>query len=482
MTNRGKIHCLHRLVAAYRSFILCLIFTPMPFTQAQQISIFFTPVVTGCVSATASITLITTIFHSRVKLGSIYRRLVFAVSCFDVLQSLSQIVSSLPIPPEDAAIQWGAVGNDLTCSILGSAVTIGSLGSCGYSASLTVYFFLAIRLEMSDAEIKKRVEPFLHAIPIVYIAVVLIYFSATDNFCWVDPSTKLDRIIGFIVPIAIAFHGNCILMLLIRRYVRQKERRAQRHRQSWVVSLNQPSQHEPQASAENDNPVRQAFLGLCHCCKKRTNNESPPSHGLLAARLSGPSLSSIQRQKEVSNRALAYVLGFTFTYGFSLLYRGLYFILEEEVPFVFLFLPRLFFPLQGLFNVLIFTHSHIISLRKNHSEYTWFRAFWEVVKAGGDSDQVQSGTITRRRSSLRQQQLVLAQCMARNLKNENAEMSDDDDKMIDDGKNSDEHEDSVINLHAYTKTMSEPFPIPSASDDNIYDDTEASLSKNVSRD
>jgi hypothetical protein len=60
-----------------------------------------------------------------------------------------------------------------------------------------------------------------------------------------------------------------------------------------------------------------------------------------------------------------------------------------------------------MFNVLVFTYPHVVSYCRSHSSHTWFRAFWEVVKSGGDSDQTRTGkgrrgssTATRRLSNL----------------------------------------------------------------------------------
>ncbi len=41
-------------------------------------------------------------------------------------------------------------------------------------------------------------------------------------------------------------------------------------------------------------------------------------------------------------------------------------------------------PLAGLFNILVYTRWNVRSLRRRNREYSWFRAFWLVLKAGGD--------------------------------------------------------------------------------------------------
>ena len=49
----------------------------------------------------------------------------------------------------------------------------------------------------------------------------------------------------------------------------------------------------------------------------------------------------------------------------------------------------------------MYTYPHVLSYRRSHSEHSWARSFWAVIKNGGDSDsriEVSSGG--RRRNSL----------------------------------------------------------------------------------
>ena len=131
----------------------------------------------------------------------------------------------------------------------------------------------------------------------------------------------------------------------------------------------------------------------------------------LASRLSRPSKAAVQRRKEIVNRAIAYTVCFLLTYIPTLIYR-LWNTPGFGVPFAITLASRIFFPLQGLFNVIIYTYPHAVSFRRNHDDCSWFLAFWEVVKSGGDSDVVkprrrllQKGSL-RRRNSMRNEPVV----------------------------------------------------------------------------
>ena len=100
---------------------------------------------------------------------------------------------------------------------------------------------------------------------------------------------------------------------------------------------------------------------------------------------SSSSSSSSSVEKEVISQALLYMGCCFLTYIFPLISRVIS-LQGKEVPFIILFLARFFLPLQGFFNIIVYTRPHIVSLRRNNPQYSWFKAFVIVFKAGGDND------------------------------------------------------------------------------------------------
>jgi len=90
---------------------------------------------------------------------------------------------------------------------------------------------------------------------------------------------------------------------------------------------------------------------------------------------------------EVVVQALFYMGCFFITYIFSLISRIIQ-IQGSPVPYTLILLGRFFFPLQGFLNIMVYTRPHIVSLRRNNPEYSWFKAFVVVFRAGGDNDSV----------------------------------------------------------------------------------------------
>ncbi len=76
-----------------------------------------------------------------------------------------------------------------------------------------------------------------------------------------------------------------------------------------------------------------------------------------------------------------------------------------ESPFIVKILSRLLQPLQGLFNILVFTRPHIKVCRQLNPQFTWFQAFCYVIKSGGDDDRNPNERRRRRGSSMRSSSL-----------------------------------------------------------------------------
>lgn len=88
--------------------------------------------------------------------------------------------------------------------------------------------------------------------------------------------------------------------------------------------------------------------------------------------------------------ALLYIGSFFICYIFTLVTRIVKFFRNDE-PFVLALLNRVFLPSQGFFLIMVYCRPNVLSLRKNHPEYSRVKAFWLVLKSGGDQDQAAQG-------------------------------------------------------------------------------------------
>lgn len=85
----------------------------MTWTEAQQRAIFIAPIISGIISFIASLAIIVMILRSKIKLSKPFRRIIFGMSVYDVIQSSTSSLSSITNPSGTA---YGAIGNDATCS------------------------------------------------------------------------------------------------------------------------------------------------------------------------------------------------------------------------------------------------------------------------------------------------------------------------------------------------------------------------------
>ena len=225
--------------------------------------------------------------------------------------------------------------------------------------------------------------------------------------------------IGGGLPVIIAFVGNCTILAVIWWTFRSQTKKYQAYAQSFEQSSTPPQQLQ---NDEEEQTKSCPFCPMRHwptfTSTKHSNSQSSTSRSsFLAAYLSRPSrASSVRRMEEISKRAAAYVAAFLFSVSFSFIYRMVT-VYGSGPSFTLYILSRIFYPLQGLFNVLVYSYPHVISYRRNHTECNWFQAFWKVIRTGGDSDQPRVGRANRR-GSIRKKQRVLKQSESRHQRTE----------------------------------------------------------------
>ena len=191
-------------------------------------------------------------------------------------------------------------------------------------------------------------------------------------------------------PILIAFFGNFIIMIMLvwnlytlsRRMDRlaswrraQDEakigmmRRISRRMSSMRSSISRPSNVESQ-NVQFENADRSngslTFARPLRSYRRRSSGNSMEHH--------------------LRVQAISYLAASLFIYVFPYTLRILIQV-NNSSPFIITFLARLTNPLQGFFNILIFTRTRVSTLRAN-SDYSWLHAFSIVVKSGVDHNHV----------------------------------------------------------------------------------------------
>ena len=91
------------------------------------------------------------------------------------------------------------------------------------------------------------------------------------------------------------------------------------------------------------------------------------------------SLSRIYK-REIVLQAILY--SGVFLVAYSLYFAQAFINIKKPAPFS--ITVSVLFPLGGLFNILIYTRPNVVTLHRRYSEYSWLRALWLVLKAGGE--------------------------------------------------------------------------------------------------
>lgn len=159
------------------------------FSNRQKIALAIMPMPTGLLSALASGSVIYSILRSRVRLKVPYRRLVFGISLFDFLSSISYAMSTIPVPKEKSLVPSLSFGNEVSCSFQAFFFITGYMGGVLFSCSLCLYYYYSIKKQISFRVFAKKIEPYLHGIAIGWAFLISIVclsdraFDATPTHC-----------------------------------------------------------------------------------------------------------------------------------------------------------------------------------------------------------------------------------------------------------------------------------------------------------
>ena len=117
------------------------------------------------------------------------------MSISDIFYSLGFATFGTVVPSDLNYWIWNARGNWATCNAFGFMQTLGTYMGLSYMCSLNLYYLALIKYNKTDSYIVRKIEPWLHSIPISIGLMGSIFFVATDGiyangggFCSIVPS------------------------------------------------------------------------------------------------------------------------------------------------------------------------------------------------------------------------------------------------------------------------------------------------------
>jgi hypothetical protein len=165
------------------------------YSYNQQKALFWVPKLPGLVSiACSSLCIYHLLLDRKKRLNKVYGRLWLGISLTNILVAFMAIVASLATP-KDTGI-YGAFGNETSCSAMAATFSFVFVVCMGYNGALAVFYNISIHTKWTGRVFSRRVEPWLHIVPVVYALTGAIVGLSTNMFathdmflyCWAAPA------------------------------------------------------------------------------------------------------------------------------------------------------------------------------------------------------------------------------------------------------------------------------------------------------
>jgi hypothetical protein len=294
-------------------------------SDGQEIILSVLMICSGVLSILGSSTIVYRVAENKTRTKP-YDRIMLGLSVCDIVASFSYIVTPFLLPKETSQRVW-ASGSDGSCSILGWLTQL-SFAAVVYNSLLSYYYLLTLKYSISHDDFESRFEPYWHSLTIFFFiftataGVPFQIFSEVElgQGCWVGEFPEgceakgecIDNSIGWVygrIPILFTF-----------------------------VSL----------------PVNNLLI-YCHMKSMlKIGQEHTPAQELHTRR--------------VATQSFLYAVTFFICYTPALVVRILESIgfdaSQEADIYVLLILNSLLYPLQGFFNVFVYTRPNFLRLKR----------------------------------------------------------------------------------------------------------------------
>ncbi|GFH52378.1 hypothetical protein CTEN210_08854 [Chaetoceros tenuissimus] len=379
----------------------------------------------GSVSFLSSSTLAYMIKTKKNGLHTPYRRLIFAVSAADILQSICFTLGPFLNVSTVPQAFW-AVGNTSTCRLDGFLLGLGSTAAPLYTCSLCIYYYCKLQKKMTNEKIAYKVERWLHFVILTFVVATNTYALASNMFnssttgtfckyavtpsgcrqrpdifgeCNASPDPKsvtIFNVMNLVVLPIVSLFGTLVLFAILIYQIVVKEK---------IFSSKPPKQCENKITASSPEPQVQSeertvkqeeeFSSESRISSpnqaKNTSHTTKQSSSFLRNRQASRNdnaddtntIANAYRQ-EMMAQLLLYSLAFVLTYliyviGIVLLFTG------KPVSTAHYIIAQTLYPLQGLFNIAIYIRPAARVTRIRRPGTSWLKAYFLVIKNGGEA-------------------------------------------------------------------------------------------------
>ena len=384
---------------------------------------------TSLISILVSSKLLLLICESNKGLRAVDHRLIFGLCVADILFSLSTSTFNLIAPSATDYMTWNARGNIGTCLAQGTFYWFGITMSSFYNMSLNIYYLFVIKFEKSEEYITQKVEPFLHAGPILTASIftTIIYtndlINPNGSGTCLSPANLLPHCIGykpgeirdgfefpcyngiqnlktwmilFFIDNLVPFTVSILCLIWIYRFIVYTEKQMAKFDFASMIRARVQRRESIQGGAiiQQQKSVLQKILScnlksLCCAGWRRIRN--------ITSIASSNSSSGLSEKRILLYKAIGFFLCYILIWFWPLIIFTREFLLKKEKNYVLYYLHNIFVPMQGLYNLVIFITPKVIYCMKRHNS----SVSQSVRMVLSLQDEVLTDArITRRRSSL----------------------------------------------------------------------------------
>ena len=361
------------------------IFDTFYFTQAGRAIV----TSSATLSVLSSLAVMYVIGRSQSGLSTVYHRIMFFISFWDIVSSSAMAMTTIPMPVDTIyPFQGNKYGNIATCEAQAFLYIVGSTYVICANVGLNAFYVCSIRYNMKEETMKKYLEPTmlvittLLAIPLPVLLLVKNYlnpmpFDAYCSFGSYPKDCSVENGVECIRGNDFASSNNFVrtsflcgmavsmfLVALSMTLVIMTAYRLHTVNQSSAVE----SYEDPVESNFEDDPSG----------KDDANSEPSDSSLRIDAgeqKTNRPDIKKEDIPRILLRQAFMYIGAFWLTYGFSVVSYALQDSLAVQM------LKCIFQPLQGFFNGIIFMHHKIHNLRRTDADMTYWMAAKTVVSS-----------------------------------------------------------------------------------------------------
>lgn len=350
------------------------------FTTAGQII----PSISSIVSLVSSSIMVFLILKSGSGLSSSYHRIMFNLGFWDIVASTAVAFSSLPMP-KDTIYPFAGMhmyGTVATCEVQAIIRIVGVVFSVISHIALNTYYVCAIRYNMSESTINNVVLPIIFiSLGLLGLPPVIVSFQ-NDNInpqpydfgcsfapypieCTDTVNYDVECIRGkastttefglILYLITLVFSGITLIITMILVILTSYKLEMEAHLQNKIREQ-KSLQVIRNTSANSDQFIMDNVEEIA--IASSTNSQPQLMNTIMLLRQGG-----------------MYIGAFILTYLFVIIS----FLVEDN--WTIQILKCIFFPLQGLFNFMIFSYQKVHNVQRAHKEFSKFQAFKTLFSA-----------------------------------------------------------------------------------------------------